>query len=345
MEKRAGNRGTSCLGASVLALALFGWLASYAVRGEPRLLDRSNRLIDASFWSQDFGSYFWENDHSVLTFRPEGKSERAVSVDVFTRTETPRAALSSAIAGGGTGVRSWRLSPDGRRLLWCDLSNQVPAWTATELNGTCIKRWKNTSFGFLPLWLPDSRRWFGAAEGNRNSPFVTGSEFGVYDVVGPSYNLKPTPGPSRWPIGVTPNNHIVSLQWVAQTASGNGAVEWFEYSLEPKPTAGPHGKAVMPRTAVGVTEAELSPDGSLIATLVQYSYLSPLEQILGQYLHVPVTPRQKVGLWIVNRDRCDATLVGSEEGPAPFGLLWTPDGNRLSFIQNGSLYSVKVPRR
>jgi hypothetical protein len=54
-------------------------------------------------------------------------------------------------------------------------------------------------------------------------------------------------------------------------------------------------------------------------------------------------PHQKVGLWVVNRADRRAHLVGSEEGPAPFGLLWTPDGKRLSYIQNGTLYSVAAP--
>jgi hypothetical protein len=349
MEKRTGNRGACCLGASVLALALFAWMASYAVRGEPCLLDQSTRLIDASFWNQEFGSYFWENDRAVLTFRPEGKTVRAVSVDVSTRAETPHTALTREIARGGNDVVAWRLSRDGRLLLWCDLGGKMPIWTASDLSGKRVQTWKQASIANLPMWLTDNRRWLGAGIlSKRQDPgklfSSVGNVLGIYDVSGLNRSLAPTPGPCNWPVGITSDNHVVALHWVGPNAAGNGAIEWYEYSLDSTPTAGPHGKAVMPRAAAGLREAELSPDGGRIAVLVQYNYLSPVEQLLGRFLHVPVHSHQKVGLWVVNRGRGDASLVGSEEGPAPFGLLWSLDGQRLSYIQNGTLYSVAAPR-
>ena len=53
-------------------------------------------------------------------------------------------------------------------------------------------------------------------------------------------------------------------------------------------------KAVMPKTASALAEAELSPDGKQVAVFVQYTYLSPLETLIARYLPGKIHPHEKV---------------------------------------------------
>ena len=136
MEKR-GRRAACCWLFAGGTIALFAALATYVLRPEPGLLDGAARLANAGTWVHGFGSYFWETDRSVLTFRPSGAGVRAVSVQTGSGAETERTKLSMDLVNAGAGVREWRLSRGGRYLLGA--ARSAADRILRDLSGTRLK--------------------------------------------------------------------------------------------------------------------------------------------------------------------------------------------------------------
>src|SRR5258705_282330 len=100
MKKRGRRAAGCCWWAGVGTIAGFAALAAYVLKPEPGLLDHAVRFADARSWAPQYGGYFWETSHSVLTFRPSGKGARAVTVETGSGVETARTALSAQLQTG-----------------------------------------------------------------------------------------------------------------------------------------------------------------------------------------------------------------------------------------------------
>jgi len=342
--KRRGRSGTCFCISAILGIALLAIVAAYVLRPEPGLLDHAARLVGAMSWSPGFGSYFWESDRSILTFRPTSHSVRAVSVDLPTGSETERSGLTEDIRSWGTAINGWRLSPDGMLLLWRSQSSGPAEWHVSNLMGKRVRTWQDGEDGIAPLWLRDSRSWLEGLYSYSGVPY--GRTGVIHSLEGKDLQCGAMPGPYEWAIGVTPGREVISFRWSGPTRGAGAQIEWFVYSLSAKPGLSQHCKVPMPDSATGVAEAELSGDGTRIACFVRYTYLSSLEKLLARFVPKMIHVHSKVGLWILRRDGRGTQLVGSEEGGAPYGLLWTPDDKRISFVLNNTLYSVpgEMPR-
>ena len=344
MEKRGRRPAVCCwLAGAAAATGLFA-SATFLLKPEPGLLDHATRLANASTWVPGFGGYYWESDHSVLTFRPYLRGVRAVTVDVTTASETDHSALSNNIVSGGQSVVQWRLSRDGQYLLWYNNTGRRGTWNVSDLTGRLLKTWPLKN-GFAAMWLADGHSWLESHPGAFGVPFnppAAQSACTVHSLTGADRKKIPISGPYDWPMGITLDNQVVSMQWSGTNGLSAGRIDWYTYPLTEKPAAFEHNSAPMPRSATGLVEAELSPRGDRIACFVGYSYLSPLEELVQRFLPGSVHPHTKVGLWVIHRDGRGMSLIGSEEGGSPFGLLWTPDGKRVSFVDHGTLYSVQV---
>ena len=344
MERRRRRSPGLCLVAGAAAVAAMAISASLILQPEPGLLDHASRLADARSWLSGFGGYFWENGHSVLTFRKQQIGVAAISVDISTGAETQHAALSSDLRQGVPDQLQRRLSPDGRCLLWPRLDRTSLTWCASDLNGTRLKNWvmaRQPTGAVGPLWLSDGRTWVEIRDATNYS--------GTYAVLYVCHSLNSSDRSSKsisglpvWTVGVAPDNGVVALQWLTGGSSGGDRIAWSEYKPFPKPGGIVTKTVPMPEAATGLDEAELSPRGDRIACLVHYTYLSPLEKLLQRFFAVRIQPHEKVGLWVIRRDGGGKRLVGSEDGGSPFGLLWTQDGRRLSFVDHDSLYSVSA---
>jgi Tol biopolymer transport system component len=283
-----------------------------------------------------YGGYFWVSDRAVLSFRPRDNGVQAVQVDLPTGRETPIPALSEDFQQANASLVSvWRLSPDGRWLVWrYDDNAHAPFWIVSDLEGKRVKRWKLQPSSSMPLWLPDHRRWVETI----NSPNDVGLQPVVHSLDGPDVKSATITGPFTWALGVTPDGRILTLEW----RQNRGSISWYEYSLSSHHVPPVTHSLSTPRTADGILEAELSPDGDRIACFAHYLYLTPLEKLLRRVLPAQIHPHEKMGLWILKRDGSGMRLVGSEDGATASGLLWTPDGKHVSFYDNNILYAVPV---
>jgi hypothetical protein len=278
---------------------------------------------------------------------------RAVTVDTGTGAETPRGALSADLAQTGGGLIEWRLSRDGRYLLWLDDQSAPPIWWVSDLSGRRVRRWPAVSTSTLPIWLADGSGWL---EGVSSSAVVMSGggpmSCTLHGLTGADRKYGAVPGPFNWLEGATPDGRVIAVSPAPASGRPFAAGEftpvqlaWYVYRLVPKPTVASHGVVAIGPHAAGVLEAESSPDGSRLACLVQTSYNSPLEALVSRFLRIVVQPHEGVDLWLVRLDGSGARLIGSEANGTPFGLLWTQDGKRLSFVDHGALWTVPADPR
>lgn len=330
------NRGSSAMWwfAVMVILLIIGSAAAIVFASEPGLLDHATRLASTGSWVAGYGGYYWESDRSVLSFRPAGIGVNAVSVDITTGAESPRLTLSNDFIGSKAEIPAqWRLSPDGKYLVWRIDNVGVPRWVVSDLAGRRVKTWKQSYGSYSPLWLAGNRRWMEHTNGNRGLVPI------IHSLDGPDVRCAPITGPFSWPLGVTPDARVVTFEWHPEKYQ----IVWYEYPLAPKPAPATSRSVVMPKSADALIEAELSPTGDRIACLVHYTYLSPIERLMVQFLRQTIKPHQKLGLWILHRDGSHTRFLGAEESSSASSLLWTPDGKRLSLYDHDALYSVPVP--
>jgi hypothetical protein len=308
---------------------------------EPALLDHATRIAPTANWIQSYGGYFWQSDKAVLAFRPFESSLTALNVGVDTGQETPLIGLTVGWKRTmANEVSNWRLSPDGRLLLWEDTlpsstrSRPLNArWIASSLDGVKQKSWTASNNSFAPLWFPDNRRWVEAIRSNNGQ----GTLPIIHDMEGKDIRCAPIQGPFTWPLAVTPEERLLTLEWQQRS----GQVLWYEYPLRPESAPSVVTSVTMPKGVSGLIEAELSPQGDRIACLVAYIRLSPLESLLKRFFP-DFGPRvqERIALWVFRRDGKDSRLLGVESGRTASGLLWSPDGRRISLYDHDSLYSI-----
>jgi hypothetical protein len=331
MEKRSRRSSGMCWLAGMFSVLLAAVAANLFFASEPGLLDHAKRLARTGAWIPEYGGYFWESDQSALSFRLADYGVSAVSVDVTTESETPRITLSNDFMGSHAGIPSqWRLSPDGKLLVWRIDNVNTPLWVVSDLAGKRLKTWKQSPGSYSPLWLPGNRRWLEYT----NS--IVGLRPVIHILDGPDVLCAPITGPFTWPLGITPDERVVTFEWHPE----NARVTWYEYPIASKPAPAVCHSVAVPKAADNLLEAELSPKGDRIACFVHYSYLSPLERLLQRFLSAQIKPHQKIGLWVIQKNGSRVKLLGAEDGKTASGLLWTPDGRRISFYDHGMLFSV-----
>ncbi|HLJ55459.1 MAG TPA: hypothetical protein VKT77_10510 [Chthonomonadaceae bacterium] len=316
-------------------------IAAYVFRSEPGLLDHATPVADASSWMPEYGGYFWLDNRRLLAFRPAGMSVQAVRVPAGGSSAVALPELSGALQrGGGVSVATWRLSRDGTRLLWNSVANG--GWSLTDV-ATGVTTRQRAGSGNMALWSPGSRTWLDIRPPRAQARTVSVAEIGLdgREMGRPGGDMHSQSG---WAIGVTPRRTIVFFDPARLSQGTSPQCQWSEETIGASPRLVSHGLTALPEYASGITEAELSPDGTRIALLVQSDYESPLDRLLARFFHIPSKPRVKARLWVVRTDGSGKALVGAEADGIPFGVMWRTDGASISLVDHGKLYTIPAPK-
>ncbi len=302
--------------------------------GERPLLDRATPVVtETERWIQEYGGYFWISNREILSFRQVGRGNvQAYRVDIATGGARPLLALNRSLRGTVTDTAQWRLSPDGKWLVWPNLRTSIPRWVASSLDDSRTITWPvlgNRPSG--PLWLPGNNRWVEFAFVGYN-----GAQPWIHNLDGTTERGPLINGAFRWPMGITATARVVSLEM-----DSNEALQGDTYSLVSSSAPPQTFTISLPRGTQSTVEAELSPQGDRLAYLLRSERQSAIQRFLHTLIPGVDAPTiNQYSLWVSRLDGSGAHRIGDEEGPTVTGLLWTPDGKRLSFFCNNNLYTI-----
>jgi hypothetical protein len=311
-------------------IAVFCWLL---YMGERPLLERATPVVAGTErWIQEYGGYFWASDQEILSFREVGRGNvHAYRVDIVTGAARPLMTLNTLLRGSARDTAFWRLSPDGKWLVWLNLTPPRPHWVASPLDGSPSVTWPVLGNSQGPLWLPGNQSWveFSLQGMNTAVPWIHNLDGTVQH--GPTIN-----GSLRWPIGVTSTNRVLSVEMPM-----NAILQNVTYSLTSPPTPAQTYQVALPGSTGTAIETELSPQGDRVAYLLHSERQSPVQQFLHWLIPSADSPSiARYSIWVSRVDGSQTHRIGDEEGHAVTALLWTPDGKHLSFFCNNTLYTV-----
>lgn len=323
------------IGMTLLALAGVGGalLLIYYPRRQS-LLYRATPVVDTQRWLQQYGGYFWESDRSILSFRSAGRGGvQAFRVNVATGSSRPLMTLNRTLRGSASATSLWRLSPDGKWLIWQNLQAPRARWTASTLDGLQRVTWPISNPTGGPLWLADNRRWV---------EFVSHRQAGVQPLLhsldGKTVRGTPITGPFNWPMGVNAQERVISLDF-----RQGAALTISEYGLMQGAVPARRFTAKLPNGMLSESEAELSPQGDRLAYILRTANVSPLQRLLA-WLLPPADSRAtyRDTLWVSRADGSEMRKLGEEAGSTVSGLMWMPNGRRISFFCQDRLYTLPV---
>ena len=315
-----------------LVALLGGYVCLRFIVNKPSLLSKATPLVVGTAWVQSYGGYFWENDHTVLTFRQTQNRVEAVSVDVLTGGEVLHPQLSKLIAqSASTDVGYWRLSPDGGRLLWRNVL-RMPGpsqWSVSELNGKTQRMTNAVQGGNAAFWAPGTRDWLEL----RYNDVIAST---IHHERGKDQSLSPLDDSLNFPFAYSPDGRVLSID----QPDKKRVFGWTEYDLAKRPVAHSSRRITRPEGCETVFEAELSPDGDKVACLFTAPIESGFTKILERFIPNYQPASEHSELWVFSRDGAKRHLVGVENGIAITGVLWTQDSKRISLLGGGKLYTV-----
>ncbi len=315
-----------------LVAFLGGYVCLRFIVNKPSLLAKATPLVVGTAWVQSYGGYFWENDHTVLTFRQAQNSVEAVSVDVLNGGETLHPRLSKLISHSSSNdVGYWRLSPDGGRLLWRNVL-RMPGpsqWSVSELNGKTQRMTNAVQGGNSAFWAPGTRDWLEL----RYNDVIAST---IHRERGKDQSLSPLDESLNFPFAYSPDGRVLSID----QPDKKGVFGWTEYDLTKRPVARSSRKIKRPEGCETVFEAELSPEGDKVACLFTAPIESGFTKILERFIPNYQSASEHSELWVFSRDGAKRHLVGVENGVAITGVLWTQDSKRISLLGAGKLYTV-----
>ncbi|HZP82654.1 MAG TPA: hypothetical protein VFB21_13525 [Chthonomonadaceae bacterium] len=334
------------IGMALLALVgVAGALLLFFYLRRQNLLYRATPIVETQQWLQQYGGYFWESDRSILSFRSAGRGGlQAFRVNVATGSARPLMTLNRRLRGAASSPAQWRLSPDGRWLVWQNLRSPGACWTASTLDGLQNVTWPiprptggpSTFMGTMntsgPLWLSDNRRWVEFV------PNQAGVQPWMHRLDGKSVRGPRITGPLPWPMGVNAQDRVVSLNF-----RRGATLTINEYGLTPG-AAPPRAFTVrLPGGMQTESEAELSPQGDRLAYILRTASASPLQRLLT-WLVPPADNRAyyRDTLWVSRADGSEMRKLGEEGGGTLTGLMWMPNGRRISFFCQDKLYTLPV---
>lgn len=324
------------------------------------------------------GGYAWRTNDMLLAWRgvENGRVHagwRLIQINARTGARTSLMAFNRRVGARHQLSAEWRVSPNGRRMVWPNVQNdktgwpQRVSWTLATLDGSHVRQIpaggtpagaQNASrYGllFAPFaWQPDNRGWSTLISdlpylGVRAYNPATSPPF--HDtLIGSAVGNPPTlPAPHpRELLGFT-NGRGIGASWS----------EWgtnvFEFGVHSPPNMGPADVrrfAVKLPPGAFVDGAALSPNGEQIAWALRRER-TPRTLIDRLLFWIPkADPR--AGLYVTRRDGTHGHILGwvrvgprkSNEPPTSddglVHLRWTPDGRRLSWVHRGALCVLPI---
>ncbi len=344
MEKSPRSKKRILLSCSIGLLLVSALLVlALHLANRDRLTVKATYHTDATFWAQNYDDYAWETPKTLMLF---GANTPGLASTKVRRYDTSRAATEllaptlkhyMGIAGH---CNRQRLSPNGEWLLVVDTSTfdfvaqntktkQQIKWKHRVVSG--VNRNLIDVAGYL-LWMSDCRRWIELSR-NRIDGGVTPV---IHSLDGPDRKARKITTWSDWPIGVTPEGHLLC-------ATHTQPLIIWDYDLNPNPIPSQQHRVSLP-TSDRIVEIEGSPDGKRIAYLVQENRTSSIPQWIARLLPLFARTDKKVfSVWISNVDGSKLRRIGYENVESAGALQWTPDGKKFSLFLDNTFYVVPVP--
>jgi hypothetical protein len=355
-------------------------LALLALGREQKLLVRAtNTHLNARHWIPahfaEKPAYFWRSNDSVLFVRLDknwhaefvtadvhsgvetvlvpfntgpGRELPLSYIDGFTRATPTRPSHST----GHYFLPDVRLSPDGTHLLWRKSIGSPCVWSLSTLDGKPAQSWhthRSYPQETVAVWSPDStfcvvRSLSPQEEYTERFDVKTGrSETVTQPVLSADFLYDNRPHHLS---GLLPDNRLLYAILPQDTTRSVFQIKMRTESLQ----GSDHKWTLRLPYASIVEEVKLAPQGDRLAFLLRYDSVPPgpvFTRSLWKYLGVHAEPT--VGIWICHLDGSDMREVGHvsdrskdlEDTPdVPRSLNWTPDGERLSFVCNDTLWTI-----
>ena len=253
-NKRKGGVVLFALG---ILLAGFGYMMS---RMDPPLPHGMNAVPGTKNVTALTGP-IWASDHEVFTDTSDGQV-----VD----TRTGRAFPVGGFGRGGYNTGLVQVSPDGKRVLWGNLSKDTPQWNVASLRET--KEWHSRRFeanlyAASVTWLPDSRHWVEPTKRQGKMSAM------LYSLDSPKIKQFALPFAASCLkiVGFTPEGDALAIEGTGQRGRGAPDVNLIQFPLKENSSV-VRTIAVAPAWSLSepIQEYEfvLSPDGTKLAWLL-----------------------------------------------------------------------------
>ncbi len=317
----------------------------------PTLLQRATKIAAVGPWDASDDNYFWLPNRQVLLVTqssgqvPLGNPNpvQVQRLDPASGLKVENAALETALskAHADALVDHWQLSPDAKWLLAKSNEYQGPeAWVATTLDGTRqVQRpyhkgeWRDEYVS--AVWRPDSRSWIQAEEDydSKTHVFINSLSSPIVPERVEDFMLN-----GRIVVGFPVADRVLALYHRTGDGGGVGFVN-FGGSVASAPCS-IYYEHIPPN--MDIQEVALSPDGQRLAWKMAVKPLPLGLQAAINSSYVRRSSPTTVGLWTSLVNCSDLYEVGTLDARDDHvsGLRWTPDGKRLSFIDDDTLYTV-----
>lgn len=300
------------------------------------------------------GPYFWADDRRIVSLKRTSSGYRPHAIDTRTGSVTtlppiPHQYTQSELRN------SWRLSPDGKRLLWAQQNGPAYRWILGEIDSGLYS--PQPSQPFDPFrratadWFPDGRAWIELASRGGRYEFRTNSV--SEKVVHPFASAR-----SMWRKVDTISDTMTILQVDSHrkvTAMIRQPMTYWRGELAriDLRTGGVDKTTASIPPNMGALGAAVSPDqDSLALTLWSYEPSSGF-RLLGPILSSFGIRDQRTGTLRVigangGEPRDAGTIYWSADRrgwrrTGPWQLKWTPDSQRLSFAYADQIYTIRAP--
>jgi hypothetical protein len=308
----------------------------------------------------------WLSDVEAVGLSFEGYEDHAFLLNAGTGVRAPIQALNDTFKSI-TPSGEQHLSPDGKWLLWTGVRNtqHLPAAygkrhvlpgpgprfykglrvVATALNGS---RQEERQQGNDLAWLPNSQGWvrylWGQSGGARRSS-VQGQTLASSQTTKRAVPKLPLTRGTVKVLGVRPDNHLL-VCCVPPPVPGHGGVAIYDIALGSDPPSVITCTLTLP-AGWSAMDLALSPSGDRLAWKTIGDRI-PFPDFVSRLLpFVDPSSHPVIGLWVSRVDGGDLHEIGDEDAPRIDGwsqylydLGWTPNGKRVSFIFQGSLWTT-----
>lgn len=334
----------------LVMLALLIAIAFLAFRRGPSLLDRATRVASVADWEVQSGDYYWLSDHEVLAFKGSDKLGWTIlRHDMRTGTDETLQVLTKLFRSSN-GLRNWALSPDRSTLMWRCADDRI---IGANLDGQRLFVSRNgikntTSAG---LYLGNDLRWV--------EPFLTTNQ-GNATLSGALIHDEKHGGAVKKVVFNPSLNQSLS---VIMTAQGHLVMDTGH--------GGDFSTSIIKTTDLNVTASNASfktytarlpgsfangvaysPGGDRVAWFLDKPRVSlgfarmwnrlfhPHNPIPPSDLSLSVSGLQGEGLREIGSVEYQASTSADSWQLYPHFIKWLPDGKTISFIYDGSLWTV-----
>lgn len=293
------------------------------------LLPSATRVVDIS---EEFPYYWWLSSEELLIFRKSDTQQvMPIRYHIAMRKEWPLKALQELFRKNPGKPETVQVSPNGKWLLWTDAKGQTQVAT---LDGTRSFH-VSSSHSSQNRWLRDSLHWVELVS--------TGEVFShanFYSVDRPNHiTTKPVfpPFPSTSDqtniarIAIADDEYILVHYWNEEPGKLHPS-RIIAATFTPNPLNRGKFSFTTPRTDYERGALLFAPQTKRIAWILEF------------YQHFP--PYSYTGFWSRKLDMVGVREIGYlkafgwKHRAKPLNVQWLPDGRRLSFVYQNTLWIV-----